>query len=323
MIPADDPRSIEAAVARLAAGGLVAIPTETVYGLGADATNGEAVARIFEAKGRPRFNPLISHVCDLDMARRLAIFDDLALTLAEAFWPGPLTLVLPASASSPVHPLASVGLSTVALRMPQGVMREIAARLGAPIAAPSANRSGRVSPTTAAHVEASLGDAVALVLDGGPAAVGLESTILKPVDGVLHLLRAGGLDPADIEAVTGRPVLRSAPGPAIEAPGQLVSHYAPAGTVRLNARHVEPGEALVTFSGRTLPGADEACIILDLSPAGDLREAAARLFAVLAALDRPEIGRIAVVSIPQHGLGEAINDRLSRAAAPRDSMRPG
>lgn len=323
MIPADDPHSIEAAVARLAGGGLVAIPTETVYGLGADATNGQAVARIFEAKGRPRFNPLIAHVCDLAMARRLAVFDDLALALARAFWPGPLTLVLPAMASSPVHPLASAGLSTIAIRMPQGVMGEIARRLGAPIAAPSANRSGRVSPTTAAHVEASLGAAVDLVLDGGPAAVGLESTILKPADGALYLLRAGGLDPAEIEAVAGLKVLRTAPGPAIEAPGQLVSHYAPAGAVRLDAASVEPGEALVTFGGRRVPGIEAAAAVFDLSPAGDLREAAARLFAVLAALDRPEIARIAVVPIPRHGLGEAINDRLSRAAAPRGARQPG
>ncbi|KQT65126.1 MULTISPECIES: L-threonylcarbamoyladenylate synthase [unclassified Aureimonas] len=323
MIPADDPRSIEAAVARLAAGGLVAMPTETVYGLGADATNGEAVARIFEAKGRPRFNPLISHVCDLDMARRLAVFDDLALALAEAFWPGPLTLVLPAALSSPVHPLASAGLPTIAVRMPIGVMAEIARRLDAPIAAPSANRSGRVSPTTAAHVEASLGGAVDLVLDAGPAAVGLESTILKVADGRLHLLRAGGLDPAEIEAATGLAVLRTAPGPAIEAPGQLVSHYAPAGAVRLDAAWVEPGEALVTFGGLELPGMEAAAAVFDLSPSGSLREAASKLFAVLAALDRPEIERIAVVPIPRHGLGEALNDRLSRAAAPRSLVTPG
>jgi L-threonylcarbamoyladenylate synthase len=317
MIPADDPRSIVHAVACLAGGGLVAIPTETVYGLGADATNGEAVARIFEAKGRPRFNPLIAHVPDLAMARRLAVFDKLAVLLADHFWPGPLTLVLPAVPGSPVHPLASAGLPTIAIRMPRGVMREIAAALGAPIAAPSANRSGRVSPTTAAHVAASLGGAVDLVLDGGPAFVGLESTIIKPVGGRLHLLRAGGLDSAEIEAATGLDVLRTAPGPAIEAPGQLVSHYAPAGAVRLDARHVEPGEALVTFGGHRIAGDETAVEIHDLSPGGSLREAAARLFAVLAALDRPEITRIAVVPIPAEGLGEAINDRLTRAAAPR------
>ncbi|KQT54719.1 translation factor Sua5 [Aureimonas sp. Leaf454] len=317
MIPADDPRSIAAAVACLADGGIVALPTETVYGLGADATNGEAVARIFEAKGRPRFNPLIAHVSDLDMARRLAVFDPLALRLADRFWPGPLTLVLPALDGSPVHVLASAGLPTIALRMPRGVMGSIAAALGAPIAAPSANRSGRVSPTTASHVEASLGSAVDLVLDGGPASVGLESTIIKPLDGRLHLLRAGGLDPAEIEAATGLAVIRTPPGPAVEAPGQLVSHYAPSGSVRLEARHVDPGEALVTFAGRRIEGDEAAAEIHDLSPAGNLREAAARLFAVLAELDRPDIARIAVVAIPREGLGEAINDRLTRAAAPR------
>lgn len=312
------PDTIELAAETLRAGGLVAIPTETVYGLGADATNGAGVAGIFAAKGRPRFNPLIAHVASLAMAEATAVFDPVALQLAEAFWPGPLTIVLPLRPDAGIHPLVGGGLATIALRMPAGIAREIIAALGAPVAAPSANRSGRVSPTTADHVEASLGDRIDLIVDGGPAAVGLESTIVKPMGERIALLRAGGIPSAEIERATGLPVFRPGPDAGIEAPGQLASHYAPHGRVRLNADHVLPGEWLIGFGPEAILGQEEAAGVINLSPTGDLREAAANLFAALSTLDRPHIASIAVAPIPETGLGEAINDRIGRAAAPRD-----
>ncbi|MFD2237235.1 L-threonylcarbamoyladenylate synthase [Aureimonas populi] len=308
--------AIDEAVRCLGAGGLVAVPTETVYGLAGDAMNGQAVARIFEAKGRPSFNPLIAHVCDLDMARQIAALDAVALALAERFWPGPLTLVLPLAASARVHPLVTAGLSTVAVRMPKGPASEIIRRLGRPLAAPSANRSGRVSPTTADHVNRSLGGRIELILDAGPCAFGLESTIVKPEGGELLLLRPGAVTVEEIEDAIGLP-LRTASGSGIQAPGQMASHYAPAGQVRLEARHVEAGEHLVAFGSGRVEGEEKAASRIDLSPDGDLREAAANLFAALARLDAPDVERIAVMPIPRHGLGLAINDRLARAAAPR------
>ncbi|MBC8129918.1 MAG: threonylcarbamoyl-AMP synthase [Rhizobiaceae bacterium] len=317
LLPSSSDDAVTEALRLLSNGGLVALPTETVYGLGADATDGVAVARIFEAKGRPRFNPLICHVGNLAMALRTACFDGTALALAKAFWPGPMTLVLPSAAASGVHPLVTGGLSTVAVRMPEGVARKLAADLGRPIAAPSANRSGKVSPTTAAHVAASLGARVDLILDGGPSAVGLESTILKPMGDHIALLRAGGLSVAEVEAVSGLPVRRAEPDSGIEAPGQLASHYAPHGSVRLDASAVAPGEWLIRFGATPVEGEEKAGGIIELSRSGDLHEAASRLFAALAACDRPEIAIIAVTPVPEDGLGEAINDRLRRAAAPR------
>ncbi|MCM2503165.1 L-threonylcarbamoyladenylate synthase [Aureimonas altamirensis] len=308
--------SMAQAVACLADGGLVALPTETVYGLAADATSGRAVARIYEAKGRPSFNPLIGHVSSMEMARRFARFEPLALALAERFWPGPLTLVLPLAEGSPVHPLVTAGLPTLALRMPRGPMAEIVHRLGRPLAAPSANRSGKVSPTTARHVARSLAGRVDLILDAGPAAVGLESTILKPDNGALYLLRPGGLTVEAVTEALGVPVV-SGQGEGIEAPGQMQSHYAPSGAVRLNASHVDPGEHLIAFGDEAIAGAAAAASVFNLSRGGDLAEAASNLFAALAALDRPDITRIAVAPIPERGLGLAINDRLRRAAAPR------
>ncbi len=303
----------------LRAGGLVAIPTETVYGLAANATDGAAVARIFEAKGRPRFNPLICHVSDLDMARRFGVFDPLSEKLTQAFWPGPLTLVVPLHANSGIHPLATVGLSTVGLRAPKGFAHRLIARLGTPLAAPSANASGRISPTTAQAVRDSLGNAVDLVVDGGPCPVGVESTILSVEGDKVRLLRPGGLSAAEIEAVTGVPLLRgsNASANAPEAPGMLVSHYAPVAAVRLVADRVFPGEALLAFGPQAPEGAEMARARINLSPTGDLREAAMRLFGSLAELDRSDAATIAVQPIPQTGLGEAINDRLRRAAAPR------
>ena len=298
-------------------GKLVAVPTETVYGLGADAANGVAVARVFEVKNRPRFNPLICHVSDMAMAETLGAMDAVSQRLADIFWPGPLTIVMPLAGGFPVHPLVSAGLKTVAVRMPRGVAREIIADLGRPVAAPSANRSGKVSPTTAAHVEKSLGSRVDLIVDAGPAIVGVESTIVRYEDGRIVLLRTGGIAAAEIEAATGLPVAGPEPGSPVEAPGQLASHYAPEGSVRLDAATVEPGEWLIAYGPLPIPGAERAAGIVNLSPAGDLREAASRLFAVLSDLDRPEVRRIAVMPIPGHGLGAAINDRLRRAAAPR------
>lgn len=309
--------AMEDALRRLRAGGLVALPTETVYGLGADATDGLAVARIFEAKGRPSFNPLICHVASLPMAEGIAVLGPMARALAERFWPGPLTLVLPSSPTSPVHPLATAGLATVAVRMPRGIARALAGQLGRPIAAPSANRSGGVSPTAAAHVARSLGARVDLILDGGPAEIGLESTIVAVSNDDLTLLRPGGLPAEAIEAAAGRPLLRPPPNASIQAPGQLASHYAPHGRVRLDATAVQPGEWLIAFGPHPLANQSRAAGILNLSPSGDLREAAAALFAALFTLDSPDIARIAVVPIPHTGLGAAINNRLSRAAALR------
>jgi L-threonylcarbamoyladenylate synthase len=313
------PAGSEAAAAAadcLRSGGLVAFPTETVYGLGADAGNGEAVARLYVAKGRPSFNPLIAHVPDLAAARRLATFGPAAERLAAAFWPGPLTLVLPRAPDCPVADLATAGLDTIAVRVPDSrVAQAILAAFGGPIVAPSANRSGHVSPTTAAHVETDLGGVIDLIVDGGPTRVGLESTIVGCA-GAPVLLRLGGITRAAVELALGRPLADPpADGNAAPAaPGMLASHYAPAAGLRLNAEDVRPGEALLAFGPDPPTG---AAATLNLSPAGDLVEAAANLFSHLRALDRAGMTAIAVMPIPHAGLGEAINDRLARAAAPR------
>lgn len=311
--------ALQEAVAVLGRGLPIAIPTETVYGLAADATNPEAIARIYETKGRPRFNPLICHVADLAMADRYVCFDPVSRKLAEAFWPGPLTLILPVRPDASIHPLVRAGLDTVGIRVPDGFANRLIAAFGRPLAAPSANTSGRISPTNADHVNADLGDRIELILDGGAAKVGLESTILKVVDGSVHLLRPGGLNVADVERLTGSKVIRpKGAGATIEAPGMLASHYAPHAGVRLNARQVTPGEALIRFGGTALPGEERAAIVLDLSPAGDLREAAANLFGYMQEADATGARTIAFSPIPATGLGEAINDRLERAAAPRN-----
>lgn len=313
-----DPAGIARAAGLLAAGGLVAFPTETVYGLGADARNGRAVAGIFAAKGRPRFNPLIVHVAGLAEAEAIAVFDDQARALAAAFWPGPLTLVLPLRPEAGISDLVSAGLTTVAIRCPaHPVARALLGAFGGPLAAPSANPSGKVSPTTAAHVIEGLAGRIAAVVDGGPCAVGVESTILA-VDPP-RLLRPGGLPLEALEAALGQPV--AAPEIAADgahrpnAPGQLTSHYAPGAAVRLNATETRPGEIWIGF-GPACPGAK-----INLSPAGDPAEAAAALFAALRDADRlaraAGAATIAVAPIPDAGLGRAINDRLRRAAAPR------
>lgn len=318
--PAGRAAGLAAAVDALAAGGLVAMPTETVYGLAADATNGAAVAGIYAAKGRPRFNPLIAHVADRAAAEREAVFDDTARALAAAFWPGPLTLVLPRAATATVADLVTAGLETVALRMPaNAVARDLIAAFGRPLAAPSANRSGRVSPTTADDVAVELGDRLAVLLDDGPAPVGVESTIVAVRDGRVVQLRPGGIPRAAIARIVGRPVARDqAPDDPDRplAPGMLASHYAPAARVRLEATTVAPGEAVLDFAGQLAAARGDAGYV-DLSPTGDLAEAAARLFRALRDLDAAGAATIAVAPIPHDGLGEAIADRLARAAAPR------
>ena len=290
-------------------------PTETVYGLGADATDGEAVARLYAAKGRPRFNPLIAHVADMTAARELARFNADAKALARAFWPGPLTLVLPQARGCPVAELATAGLDSIAVRVPDHpVAQSILKVFGRPIVAPSANRSGHVSPTTAAHVQADLSGRIDLILDGGPTSVGVESTIVACL-GVPTLLRPGGVSRAAIERALGRPLADAEPsGEAPLAPGMLASHYAPKTPLRLNAISVNPGEALLAFGPDAPKGAAKT---LNLSASGDLVEAAANLFSHLRALDAGGFTAIAVMPIPYESLGDAINDRLARAAAPR------
>jgi len=313
--------TVEACARTLADGGLVAFPTETVYGLGADATNAFAIARLYQAKGRPAFNPLISHVGDLAAARAVGRFDDTALVLAETFWPGPLTLVLPRAGGCAVAELATAGLETIAVRIPSHpIALAILNAFGRPVVAPSANLSGHVSPTTAAHVQGDLDGHIDLIVDGGPVEVGVESTIVGCFDEPM-LLRPGGLPREDIERVLGCALAQPPAGtmtdsPQPLAPGMLASHYAPRTRVRLDATSIEAGEALLAF-GVPAPAADGAAAVMNLSPRGDLNEAAANLFGYLRALDAKRASAIAVMPIPEEGLGEAINDRLRRAAVGR------
>lgn len=314
MIRPATPAAIQEAARLLRSGGLVAFPTETVYGLGCDATSDRAVAAVFEAKGRPSFNPLIVHVTGPEAAGGLIRVTPTAEKLARRFWPGPLTLVLERTDKCPVSLLASAGLSTLAVRAPgHPVALALLKAAGVPVAAPSANRSGSVSPTRPEHVEESLGSRVAMILDGGPCAIGIESTVIDATGSPPVLLRPGAVARAEIEAVVGK---ISAAGDATlpRSPGMLARHYAPSKPLRLEvgAGPARPGEALLAFGTHSLTGFSPE---LNLSPASDLREAAANLFAMLRALDRPEVTGIAVMPIPEMGLGEAINDRLRRAAA--------
>lgn len=315
---AADAAGIAEAAALLREGGLVALPTETVYGLAADATSGKAVAGIYAAKDRPSFNPLIAHLPDLAAAQRQGLFDADALALAQAFWPGPLTLVVPAAPGCEVSELARAGLDSVALRVPaHPLAHAVLQAAGRPIAAPSANRSGRVSATSAAHVLADLDGRIDAVLDAGPTEIGVESTIVACLGGAPKLLRPGGVPRAAIEAAIGRPlVLAGEAGAAPISPGLLASHYAPAARVRLGAAAPRPGEAWLGF-GPDPAGIPPAPAALNLSPSGDLAEAASNLFGHLRRLDATGAAAIAVAAIPEEGLGEAINDRLRRAAAPR------
>lgn len=317
IVPADLQHITEAARA-LQRGELVSFPTETVYGLGGDATNDRAVAAIYAAKGRPSFNPLIVHVGSLTAALALADLPPDAVTLARKFWPGPLTLVVKRRKDSPLSLLVSAGLDSVALRVPaHPTTQALLTICGRPLAGPSANPSGRVSPTNAQHVAEGLGDKVAMILDGGPCRIGVESTVLSLLGDKPALLRHGGISAAAIEAEIGKSiVIAPAVGDVAEGlhgPGRLLSHYAPEKPVRLNATDLRPGEALLAFG----PTAMKAAVTLNLSESGDLNEAAANLFAMLRLLDRPDVTGIAVMPIPNEGLGLAINDRLTRAAAPR------
>jgi L-threonylcarbamoyladenylate synthase len=301
---AADAAGLAAAAAVLRAGGQVAFPTETVYGLGADARDDRAVAGIYAAKGRPSFNPLIVHLADVETARQVARFDDRAERLAAAFWPGPLTLVLPLREGAGISALVTAGLPTVALRVP-------AHPVARALLAATANPSGRVSPTTADHVAAGLAGRIGGVVDGGACGVGVESTIIG-LDGPASLLRAGGVPPEAVEAVLGVALVAGGDAGAPTAPGQLLSHYAPTGRLRLNATAALPGEVMVGFGA--VPGE------LTLSAAGDLTEAAANLFAILHRLDAMGAAAIAMAPVPETGLGRAINDRLRRAAAPRENF---
>jgi L-threonylcarbamoyladenylate synthase len=302
-------------------GGLVAFPTETVYGLGADAGDARAVARLYQAKGRPSFNPLIAHIGDLNAAQKIARFDARAMALAEAFWPGPLTLVLPKAPGCAVADLATAGLDSIAVRLPaHPVARELLRAFGGAVVAPSANLSGHVSPTTAAHVRSDLAGRIDIILDGGAVSVGVESTIIGCFE-VPILLRPGGLPRGEIERVLGVRLVQPPDNPTLDsaqplAPGMLASHYAPRTAVRLNAARIEPGEALLAFGSDRVAGIDAASAMMNLSERGDLAEAAANLFGHLRALDALRARTIAVMPVPHHGLGEAINDRLRRAAVP-------
>ena len=301
---------IEKAAEILAKGGLVAFPTETVFGLGADASDDFAVAKIYEAKGRPSFNPLIVHVSDVGMAKRLVEWNDQADHLARAFWPGPLTLVLPMRTDAGVSKLVSAGLPTVAIRVPRHPIAQSMLRaFGGPVAAPSANLSGKISPTRADHVLNGLDGRIDAIVTQGHSENGVESTILH-FDPNPTILRPGTITAADISSVLGQPVARLEHADNIIAPGQMTSHYAPRAAVRLNAKDWHAGEKRLGFG-------DVTCD-LNLSPTGDLVEAAANLFAMLHQIDDMDGDRIAVSPIPNHGIGIAINDRLSRAAAPRD-----
>lgn len=305
-----DAAGLARAAAILGAGGLVSFPTETVYGLGADARDDVAVAKIYAAKGRPSFNPLIVHLADVAAVGRYVQMNDVAQALAEAFWPGALTLVLPLAPDAGVSKLVTAGLDTLAVRVPDHfVAGGILAAFDGPVAAPSANPSGRISPTNAAHVMAGLNGKIDALVDGGACAVGLESTIVSCV-GAPTLLRAGGISVEAIEACLGVALLRDHDPAVPMSPGQLASHYAPKGAVRLNAPYAEPHETYLGFGA----GVSD----LNLSVAGDLIEAAANLFGMLHQLDAMGAKHIAVAPIPTHGLGQAINDRLRRAAAPRD-----
>jgi len=304
--------TIESAAEALARGEIVAFPTETVYGLGANARDARAVARVFAAKERPRFNPLIVHVPGLAEAEKYAVVTDTARLLAQAFWPGPLSLVLKKRPSGGICDLASAGLETVALRVPaHPVAQALLAAAKLPIAAPSANRSGRISPTTAAHVAAELDDRPAMILDGGPCPIGIESTVIAVLGGTPALLRPGAVPREAIELVLGAPLAAAKANHRGASPGQLESHYAPNTPLRLNVTRPETGETLLAF-GPEVPEFEGRSI--NLSPGGNLEEAAARLFAALRELDQAGAAAIAVMPIPAYGLGEAINDRLRRAA---------
>ena len=308
-------RTIESAVGLLRLGNIVSFPTETVYGLGADATNSAAIAKVFAAKNRPTFNPLIVHLSDPSEAEHYVEMNEIALALAFAFWPGPFTMVLPLKDNSPISDLITVGLDTVAIRVPANkVAHKLLETFGGPIAAPSANKSGHISPTTAHHVDGEFGDELEMIIDGGPCDKGIESTIVQVMDDQIILLRPGSITAEDIKIITNIKVITIIePTDNPVAPGQLKSHYAPNAKMRLNADEPKDGEAYLAF-GKTSAHDN----MLNLSSIGDLEEAAANLFSMMRVLDDLDLKTIAVAPIPMSGLGLAINDRLTRAAAPKE-----
>ncbi len=308
-------------VARLHAGGLVAIATETVYGLAADASNGHAVAVIFALKQRPQFNPLICHVDGIAMAKKIAKMGDMELALAKAFWPGPLTLVMPIADNTAVHPLVTAGLETIAVRQPSGVAGAIISQFGRPLAAPSANRSGKLSPTSAHHVVETFGDNDLVIVDAGPCAVGLESTIVRVDPEGFRTLRPGAITTNQIAGITGLCEIER-DDDTIIAPGMLASHYAPHAQLRIGVTHAPAGAMLLGFGAGDSTVRQMASRFMNLSESGDLAEAAANLFEFLAIFDNANADLIFVEPIPMTGLGIAINDRLARAAAPRTAGKP-
>ena len=301
----------------LHAGNIISFPTETVYGLGADARNSAAVAKIYAAKKRPQYNPLIVHVANINAAHQYVILNDLAKKMASAFWPGPFTMVLPLNKENRLSKLITAGLDTVAIRVPENnIAQDLLDHFKGPIAAPSANRSGKISPTTAAHVASEFGDELKMIIDGGPCKKGIESTIVHVDGDQVTLLRPGNITVQDIESITNKTLLTAASdGEEIASPGQLESHYAPSTPMRLNADHVNNDECLLAFGKTNL---NDGVFSLNLSPSGDLNEAAANLFSMMRELDKQQFSSIAVSPVPATGLGLAINDRLKRAAAPRD-----
>jgi len=307
--------AIPLAVEMLRQGHVIALPTETVYGLAGDASRDDCVHAIYRIKARPAINPLIAHVSSLDMAQDYVEIDPLSQRLIQAFWPGPLTLILPRKANAPISSLASSGLPSLAVRQPCGIFARIVENFGRPLVAPSANRSGRISPTRAADVVSEFGNALPLIVDGGACTIGLESTIVKVVGNEIFMLRSGGLSRTHIENFLGQSIKYPATNPKIEAPGMLSSHYAPHAQLRLNVESVEAGENLLAFGQKRAANYQKAQRMLNLSACGDLNQAATHLFDYLRQLDDSDV--IAVEPIPHEGLGEAINDRLRRASAPR------
>lgn len=317
ILPSTAPDALTRAVETLSGGGLVALPTETVYGLAGLSTSAQAIAKIYEAKRRPRTNPLISHVSGIEMAERFAIMDPVSRRLAQAVWPGPLTLILPLKPGG-IDRSSTNGQDLVAIRAPAGFAHQVIARLDAPLAAPSANTSGRISPTTARHVAEDLGARVDLIIDGGPASLGVESTVVRVLPEGVAILRPGVLTAETVAKLAAVPLIGAGAGDSKLSPGTLQSHYAPNAALRLNADYVQAGEVLLNFGARQVAGMAQAAAVLDLSPAGDLAEAARNLFTCLHRADATGAAMIAVAPIPQAGIGVAINDRLQRAAAPRD-----
>lgn len=317
IIHSSDSNALSLAVDTLSRNELVVLPTETVYGLAGLSTSRAAIAKIYAAKNRPQSNPLISHVADIAMAERYAAFDPVSRRLAEAFWPGPLTVILPLRGGEGIDRSSTADQESVAMRAPVGFAHDVIAQLGKPVAAPSANTSGRISPTTAQHVADDLGKRISLIVDGGPTSLGVESTVIRVTDAGVSILRPGALSAGLLAEVADVPLTGISPGTEKLSPGMMNSHYAPRARMRLNAERIEPGEAVLGFGTALIPGIETATEVFNLSPSGNLDEAARNLFDLMHKADATGTDSIAVAPVPKHGLGLAINDRLQRAAAPR------